>query len=71
MRNSNDEDSLTLYAIQQKKEEARDHDAPQTAADPTAARGKSHKAKCRALNEIDEIDPKVLCFPLEVLRGAD
>ena len=71
MRNSKDKNSLTLYAIQQQKEEARNHDTPQTAADPTAARGKLHKAKRRALNEIDEIDPKVLCFPLEVLRGAD
>jgi len=71
MRNSKDEDSLTLDAIQQQEEEARHYYAPQTATDPAATRRKLDKAKRRALNEIDEIDAKVLCLPLEVLRGAD
>ena len=71
MRHRNDEDPLALYAIEKQVKEAWHHNAPKTSPDTAAACRKPDVAKRRALHEVDEIDPKVPCFPLEVLRGAN
>jgi len=71
MRHSEDENPLALYAVEKQKEEARHHHAPKTPADTTSARRKPDEAKRRTLNEVDEIDAKILCFSLEILRGAN
>jgi hypothetical protein len=69
--NSKDEDSLTLYAIQKQEKEAWHHNTPQTAADATAAFGKLDEPNRRTLHKVEEVDAKVFCLSLEVLRGGD
>jgi hypothetical protein len=71
MRDSKYEDALALYAIEKQEEEARHDNSPEAGANTTAARRKLDKAKRRTLHEVDEIDPEVPGFPLEVLRGTD